>query len=55
MKQIQLDQFDPARLLTYLLSRLIESHAVDQAPKQKQFGQDWYRPRPVVVRAPQNR
>jgi hypothetical protein len=34
MKQIQLDQFDPARLLTYLLSRLIESHAVDQAPSK---------------------
>jgi hypothetical protein len=30
VKQIQLGQFDPARLLTYVLSRLIESRAVDQ-------------------------
>ena len=27
MKQIQLSQFDPARLFTYVLSRLVESHA----------------------------
>jgi hypothetical protein len=29
MKQIQLSQFDPARLLTYVLSRLVESHATE--------------------------
>jgi hypothetical protein len=29
MKQIQLSQFDPARLFTYVLSRLIESHAAE--------------------------
>jgi hypothetical protein len=29
MKQIQLSQFDPARLFTYVLSRLVESHAVE--------------------------
>ena len=34
MKQIQIGQFDPARLLTYVLSRLVESHAVEQAAKQ---------------------
>jgi hypothetical protein len=26
MKQIQLSQLDPARLFTYVLSRLVESH-----------------------------
>jgi hypothetical protein len=31
MKQIQLGQFDPARLLTYVLSRLIETHSVEDA------------------------
>ena len=29
MKQIQLSQFDPARLFTYVLSRLVESHGVE--------------------------
>jgi hypothetical protein len=29
MKQIQLSQFDPARLVTYVLSRLVESHAAE--------------------------
>jgi len=29
MKQIQLSQFDPARLFTYVLSRLVESHAAE--------------------------
>jgi hypothetical protein len=31
MKQIQIGQFDPARLLTYLLSRLVEAHSVEDA------------------------
>jgi hypothetical protein len=31
MKQIQMGQFDPARLLTYLLSRLVEAHSVEDA------------------------
>ncbi|MGB9392727.1 MAG: hypothetical protein WCB70_22435 [Xanthobacteraceae bacterium] len=34
MKQIQLGQFDPARLLTYVLSRLVESHAVERAVRK---------------------
>jgi hypothetical protein len=29
MKQIQFSQFDPARLFTYMLSRLVESHAAE--------------------------
>ncbi len=29
MKQIQLSQFDPTRLFTYVLSRLVESHAAE--------------------------
>jgi hypothetical protein len=29
MKQIQLSQFDPARLFTYVLSRLAESHGAE--------------------------
>jgi hypothetical protein len=29
MKQLQLSQFDPARLFTYVLSRLVESHAAE--------------------------
>jgi hypothetical protein len=29
MKQIQLNQFGPARLFTYVLSRLVESHAAE--------------------------
>jgi hypothetical protein len=29
MKHFQLTQFDPARLFTYVLSRLVESHAVE--------------------------
>jgi hypothetical protein len=35
MKQIQLSQFDPARLLTYVLSRLVESHAADDGSKKQ--------------------
>jgi hypothetical protein len=31
MKQIQIGQFDPARLLTYLLSRLVDTHSVEDA------------------------
>jgi hypothetical protein len=30
MKHIQLTQFDPARLFTYVLSRLVEPHAVER-------------------------
>jgi hypothetical protein len=29
MKQIQLSQFDPARLFTYVLSRLVYSHGAE--------------------------
>jgi hypothetical protein len=29
MRQIQLSQFDPARLFTYVLSRLVETHGVE--------------------------
>jgi hypothetical protein len=29
MKQIQLSQLDPARLFTYVLSRLVESHGAE--------------------------
>ena len=29
MKQIQFSQFDPVRLFTYVLSRLVESHEVE--------------------------
>jgi hypothetical protein len=31
MKQIQIGQFDPARLLTYLLSRLVDAHSFEAA------------------------
>jgi hypothetical protein len=34
MRQIQLGQFDPARLLTHVLSRLIEAHTVAHAMKK---------------------
>ncbi|MFZ0236297.1 MAG: hypothetical protein WAL37_02840 [Xanthobacteraceae bacterium] len=34
MKQIQMGQFDPARLLTYLLSRLVEAHSVEDATRK---------------------
>ncbi len=30
MKHIQLSQFDPARLLTYVLSRLVECHGIEE-------------------------
>ena len=29
MRQIQLSQFDPARLFTYVLSRLVEAHGAE--------------------------
>ena len=35
MKQIQLSQFDPARLFTYVLSRLVESHGVEADTKER--------------------
>jgi hypothetical protein len=34
MKQIQIGQFDPARLFTYLLSRLIDAHSVEDATRK---------------------
>jgi hypothetical protein len=34
MKHIQINQFDPARLFTYLLSRLVESHAIEQTVRK---------------------
>jgi hypothetical protein len=34
MKQIQIGQFDPARLLTYLLSRLVEAHSVEDTTRK---------------------
>ena len=34
MKQIQLGQFDPGRLLRYLLSRLVGVHAVEEAARK---------------------
>ena len=37
MKQVQLSQFDPARLLTYLLSRLID-HSVEDATRKSGSG-----------------
>ena len=37
MKQIQIGQFDPARLFTYLLSRLID-HSVEDATRKSGSG-----------------
>lgn len=34
MKQFQFGQFDPARLLTYVLSRLVESHAIERTMRK---------------------
>jgi hypothetical protein len=34
MKHIQIGQFDPARLLTYLLSRLVDAHSVEDATRK---------------------
>ena len=34
MKQIQIGQFDPARLFTYLLSRLVDAHSVEAATRK---------------------
>jgi hypothetical protein len=34
MRQIQFGQFDPTHLLTYLLSRLVESHSVAQVERK---------------------
>jgi hypothetical protein len=41
MKHIQVSQFDPARLFTYMLSRLVESHAAqaDQGKERISSGQ----------------
>jgi hypothetical protein len=38
MKHIQLSQFDPARLFTYVLSRLVESHAVEGDRSNERIG-----------------
>ena len=38
MKQIQLGQFDPGRLLRYLLSRLVGAHAVEEAARKSGSG-----------------
>ena len=35
MKQVQLGQFDPARLFTYLLSRLVDSRIQLRTPQGK--------------------
>jgi hypothetical protein len=37
MKQIQLSQFDPTRLFTYVLSRLVESHAAEGDRSKKRI------------------
>jgi hypothetical protein len=41
MKQIQLSQFDPAPLFTYVLSRLVESHGaeVDESKERISSGE----------------
>jgi hypothetical protein len=39
MKQIQIGQFDPTRLLTYLLSRLVDAHSVEAATRESSSGQ----------------
>jgi hypothetical protein len=39
MKQIQIGQLDPARLLTYLLSRLVDAHSVEAATRRSGSGQ----------------
>lgn len=38
MKLIQLDQFDPARLLTYVLSRLVDAHAGEDTTRKNVSG-----------------
>ena len=38
MKQIQLGQFDPGRLLRYLLSRLVGAHAVEETARKSSSG-----------------
>jgi hypothetical protein len=38
MKQIQIGQFDPARLLTYLLSRLVDAHSAEVATRESGSG-----------------
>ena len=38
MKQIQLGQFDPGRLLTHLLSRLIDAHSAEAVTRQSVSG-----------------
>ncbi len=37
MKQIQLGRLDPRRLLTYVLSRLVESHGVEQTMRNSRI------------------
>jgi hypothetical protein len=38
MKQVQLGQFDPARLLTYLLSRLVDAHSAKAVTRKSGSG-----------------
>ena len=38
MKQIQLGQFDPGRLLTYLLSRLVDAHSAEAVTRKSGSG-----------------
>jgi hypothetical protein len=38
MKQIQIGQFDPTRLLTYLLSRLVDVHSAEAATRESGSG-----------------
>ncbi len=51
MKQIQIGQFDPARLLTYLLLRLIDAHVVEDA-STKDDSQNASNERSESVRSP---
>ena len=37
MKEIQFSQFDPTRLFTYVLSRLVESHAAEAGRSKEQI------------------
>ena len=51
MKQIQIGQFDPARLLTYLLSRLVDAQSVKDA-STKNGSQNIGDERSELVRSP---
>ncbi len=49
--QIQIGQFDPPRLLTYLLSRLLDAHSVEDA-STKNSCQNVSDERSELVRSP---